>query len=45
MTTRIGIDSGGTFTDLIAIDGLSGRISASKNASTPNEPLKALKKY
>lgn len=42
MTTRIGIDSGGTFTDLIAIDGLNGRINASKTASTPNEPLKAL---
>ena len=44
MTTRIGIDSGGTFTDLIAIDELSGQISASKTTSTPNEPLKALKK-
>ncbi len=43
MTTRIGIDSGGTFTDLIAIDELSGRVSASKTSSTPNEPLKALK--
>ena len=43
MTTRIGIDSGGTFTDLIAIDGVNGRINASKTASTPNEPLKALK--
>jgi N-methylhydantoinase A len=44
MTTRIGIDSGGTFTDLITIDELNGRITASKTASTPNEPLKALKK-
>ena len=36
MTLRIGIDIGGTFTDLVAITG-DGRVIARKTASTPND--------
>ena len=41
MTTRIGIDTGGTFTDLIAFDAASGAVTSLKVASTPAEPLRA----
>jgi len=44
MGIRIGIDSGGTFTDLIAIDDESGRIYPNKEPSTPSQPLIALHK-
>jgi N-methylhydantoinase A len=40
---RIGIDSGGTFTDLIAIDDRTQRIYAAKVPSTPGQPLMALR--
>ena len=38
---RIGIDTGGTFTDLILFDVDQGTISSLKVASTPSEPLRA----
>ena len=39
--TRIGIDTGGTFTDLIAFDTTDGTVTSLKVASTPTEPLRA----
>ena len=38
---RLGIDTGGTFTDLISFDVDTGELKALKVASTPHEPLKA----
>jgi N-methylhydantoinase A len=35
---RIGIDTGGTFTDVVAIDEVSGRMAAGKVPSTPADP-------
>lgn len=35
---RVGIDTGGTFTDLIALDPISGEIRVEKQPSTPAEP-------
>ncbi len=40
-SVRIGIDTGGTFTDLIAFDTADGTVSSRKVASTPAEPLRA----
>jgi N-methylhydantoinase A len=39
---RIGIDVGGTFTDLVAIESWSGRTVVAKVASTPHEPQRAV---
>src|SRR5579863_9609027 len=41
-TLRIGIDVGGTFTDLAAVESWSGRIVTRKVASTPREPHRAV---
>ena len=38
---RLGIDAGGTFTDLVSFDVGDGSISSLKVASTPREPLRA----
>lgn len=38
----VGIDTGGTFTDLVAFDLGSGRISTSKTPSVPGQPGQAL---
>ena len=35
---RIGIDTGGTFTDIVAVDTLSGGMRVTKVASTPSNP-------
>ena len=35
---RIGIDTGGTFTDVVCIDGLTGGVAVTKVASTPANP-------
>ncbi len=39
---RIGIDTGGTFTDLVAVDTASGDMYVTKVASTPANPATAL---
>src|SRR5437016_10137357 len=36
---RVGIDVGGTFTDLALIDEKSGRLYTSKSPSTPGNPI------
>ncbi len=41
MSYRVGIDTGGTFTDLVALDGEGGSLRA-KVPSTPEEPLRAV---
>jgi N-methylhydantoinase A len=38
MSIRVGIDTGGTFTDVVAIDEESGAISSTKTPSTPMDP-------
>ena len=35
---RIGIDTGGTFTDVVAVDEKSGEIATTKTPSTPHDP-------
>ncbi|MFF5257514.1 hydantoinase/oxoprolinase family protein [Actinomadura viridis] len=35
---RIGIDTGGTFTDVVALDGDTGEIITTKTPSTPSDP-------
>jgi N-methylhydantoinase A len=35
---RIGIDTGGTFTDIVAVDGATGRVEVTKVPSTPANP-------
>ena len=39
---RIGIDTGGTFTDIVAVDGRTGRMLVTKVASTPANPAVGL---
>jgi N-methylhydantoinase A len=39
---RIGIDTGGTFTDVVALDEVSGELVATKIPSTPNDPADGL---
>ncbi len=39
---RVGIDVGGTFTDLVAVESWSGAIRVEKVASTPHEPHRAV---
>ncbi|MGE5794542.1 MAG: hydantoinase/oxoprolinase N-terminal domain-containing protein, partial [Bacteroidota bacterium] len=35
---RVGIDTGGTFTDIVAVDGATGRVEVTKVPSTPANP-------
>jgi N-methylhydantoinase A len=35
---RLGIDTGGTFTDVVAFDAVSGRVTTTKTPSTPHDP-------
>src|SRR5271155_530255 len=39
---RVGIDTGGTFTDIVSVDGLSGEVRVTKVASTPHNPAVGL---
>jgi len=40
MRLRIGIDTGGTFTDVVALDAETGRVLTTKTPSTPADPAK-----
>ena len=42
MTLRIGIDTGGTFTDIVCVDDASGAMRVTKVSSTPPNPAIAL---
>jgi len=42
MAVRLGIDTGGTFTDLIGIDDSSGELIVAKTPSTPARPVDAI---
>src|SRR5690242_16231927 len=42
MGVRIGIDTGGTFTDLIGLDGTTGDMVFGKTPSTPSDPVRAI---
>ena len=42
MSYRIGIDTGGTFTDLVLVDG-NGRVELFKTPSTPSDPPAAIR--
>ncbi|ODN71109.1 hypothetical protein A6302_01542 [Methylobrevis pamukkalensis] len=42
MSLRIAIDTGGTFTDVVAIDVDTGELTAVKTPSTPGDPSVAL---
>jgi N-methylhydantoinase A/oxoprolinase/acetone carboxylase beta subunit/N-methylhydantoinase B/oxoprolinase/acetone carboxylase alpha subunit len=42
MSLRIGVDTGGTFTDVCAYDDVTGRIHVRKVSSTPDDPGRAI---
>src|SRR5262252_598936 len=39
---RLGIDTGGTFTDIVALDEITGAITTTKTPSTPSDPSRGL---
>jgi 5-oxoprolinase (ATP-hydrolysing) len=39
---RIGVDVGGTFTDLVLVDGEAGRVTVDKVPSTPDDPARGV---
>jgi N-methylhydantoinase A len=43
VTARIGIDTGGTFTDFVLVDGDSGSFVTAKVPSTPDDPSRAIR--
>ena len=42
MAVRLGIDTGGTFTDLIGIDDVTGELVVAKSPSMPSRPVDAI---
>jgi len=42
MSLRLGIDTGGTFTDLVLLDDTTGEIATAKVPSTPRDPAAAI---
>ena len=42
MSFRVAIDTGGTFTDVVAIDEMTGELAVTKTPSTPSDPSVAL---
>jgi N-methylhydantoinase A len=42
MSLHVGIDTGGTFTDLVAFDDETGRVAFGKSPSTPADPARAI---
>ena len=38
----LGVDIGGTFTDLVAVDSASGRVTSAKVLTTPDDPAAAV---
>jgi N-methylhydantoinase A len=42
MAVRLGIDTGGTFTDLIGINDVTGELVVAKTPSTPSRPVDAI---
>ena len=42
MPLRVGIDTGGTFTDVVAVDGDGNVFAATKTPSTPDDPSRAV---
>ena len=42
MGIRVGIDTGGTFTDLVAVDESSGRVVRRQGAVDPGDPVAAV---
>ncbi|HEX5503441.1 MAG TPA: hydantoinase/oxoprolinase family protein [Thermomicrobiales bacterium] len=41
-TLRVGVDIGGTFTDLIAVDEATGALSVGKTLTTPDDPARGV---
>ena len=42
MSVRLGVDVGGTFTDLVLIDDRSGEVLTAKSSSTPGNPIEGV---
>jgi 5-oxoprolinase (ATP-hydrolysing) len=42
MAIRVGVDTGGTFTDFVALDESTGELTVSKRPSTPADPTEAV---